>query len=285
LDRGFSGGRAQNWASIVLCPTNSTQNSAIYKLTSGPAGWLAQHCTSIVLCPPNNARSSAIYKLTDGLQGWRGRDCHCLRMVIPINYLTVSENIISNTKLALTSDNWTYWYETVGITSSAIYKLTTGFRHRPLFRVTDYAFKCSERYNLNVGASRLLERPCQPVLDPPVVGFTKCPILGNCFGLLAFELCWFLFRNIHLALEISALYNSTVHSTLFPFSSSRVLSPSGYILCRLSMIAGSSVVGLTYLHFHLYPHMTNPIDRCSFPYLRNFPLFTDGNPYQLSNSI
>jgi hypothetical protein len=33
------------------------------------------------------------------------------------------------------------------IQNVAIYKLTTGFRHRPLFRVTDYAFKCSERYN------------------------------------------------------------------------------------------------------------------------------------------
>jgi hypothetical protein len=164
LDRGFSGWRAQNWASIVLCPTNSTQNSALYKLTSGPAGWmaqhctpivlchpnnsrssaiykltdrtpglaasrlrlftdkltdglqgwrpqdcvtgglagwLAQHCTSIVLCPPNNTRSSAMYKLTDGLQGWRGQDCDCLRMVIPINYLTLPKNIIFNTKVLI----------------------------------------------------------------------------------------------------------------------------------------------------------------------------------------
>jgi hypothetical protein len=67
LDCRFSGAQAQYWASIVLCPTNSTQNSTTYKLTSGPAGWLAQHFTSIVLCPPNRARSSVIYKLTDGL--------------------------------------------------------------------------------------------------------------------------------------------------------------------------------------------------------------------------
>jgi hypothetical protein len=105
------------------------------------------------------------------------------------------------------------------------------------------------------------------------------------FRVATFEICWFLFRNIHLTLEISALYNSTAHSTLFPFSSSCVLSPSSYILCRLSMIAGSSIVEMTYLHFHLYPHMTNPINCCSFPYLHNFPLFTDDNPYQLSNSI
>jgi hypothetical protein len=104
-------------------------------------------------------------------------------MVIPINYLTVSKNINFNTKLALSSDNWTQKYETIGITPSAIYKLTTGFRHRPLFRVIDYAFKCSEIYNLNVGASRLLQRPCQLVLDPPIVGFTKCPTLGYCFEL------------------------------------------------------------------------------------------------------
>jgi hypothetical protein len=90
------------------------------------------------------------------------------------------------------------------------------------------------------------------------------------FRVGAFELCSFLFCDIHLALKISVIYNSTVHSTLFPFSSSRVLSPSGYVLSRLSMIAGSSVGGLTYLHFHLYPHMTNPTDRCSFPYLANF---------------
>jgi hypothetical protein len=35
LDRGFSGWRAENWASIVLCPTNSTQTSAIYKFIGG----------------------------------------------------------------------------------------------------------------------------------------------------------------------------------------------------------------------------------------------------------
>ena len=33
LDRGFSGWRAQNWASIAPYPTNSTQSFAIYKLT------------------------------------------------------------------------------------------------------------------------------------------------------------------------------------------------------------------------------------------------------------
>jgi hypothetical protein len=87
----------------------------------------------------------------------------------------------------------------------------------------------------------------------------------------AFELCCFLFHDIHLALKTSVIYNSTTDSlALFPFSSSRVLSLSGYILSRLSMIAGSSVGGLTYLHLHLYPHMTNPTDHCSFPYLANF---------------
>jgi hypothetical protein len=69
---------------------------------------------------------------------------------------------------------------------------------------------------------------------------------------------------------------------LFPFSSSRPLSLSGYILSRLSMIAGSRVGGLTYLHLHLYPHMTNPTDRCSFPYLANFMAAVVG--LALSNS-
>jgi hypothetical protein len=104
-------------------------------------------------------------------------------MVIHINYLTISKNIIFNTKLTLTGDNCTHWYETVGITPSAIYKLTTGFRHHPLFHVTNYAFKCFKRYNLNIGASRILERPCHLVLDSPIVGFTKFPILGYCFRL------------------------------------------------------------------------------------------------------
>ena len=87
--------------SVVPCPTNCTESSAIYKLTSGLAGWLAQHCTSIVSCPPNSTRSSAIYNLTDELQGWRAQDCDCLRMVIPINYLTLSKNITFNTKLLI----------------------------------------------------------------------------------------------------------------------------------------------------------------------------------------
>jgi hypothetical protein len=53
-------------------------------------------------------------------------------------------------------------------------------------------------------------------------------------------------------------------------SSSRVLSLSSYILSRLSMIASSNVGVLTYIDLHLYPHMTNPTDRCSFSYLVNF---------------
>jgi hypothetical protein len=90
------------------------------------------------------------------------------------------------------------------------------------------------------------------------------------FRVGSFELCWFFFCDIHIALKISIVYNSTMHSTLFPFSSSCVLSPSGYILSRLYMIAGSSIGGLEYLRFHLYPHMMNPTDRFSFPYLANF---------------
>jgi hypothetical protein len=63
-DHGFSGRRAQNWPSIVACVTNSTQNSAIYKLRSRAADWPTRHCTSIVLFPPNSPSSSAIYKFT-----------------------------------------------------------------------------------------------------------------------------------------------------------------------------------------------------------------------------
>jgi hypothetical protein len=87
-DHGFSGGRDQNWPSIVACVTNSTQNSAIYKLRSGAADWMTRHCTSIVPCPPNSPSSSMIYKFTHEMQGWRGGDCHCLRILIPMKYLT-----------------------------------------------------------------------------------------------------------------------------------------------------------------------------------------------------
>jgi hypothetical protein len=73
----------------------------IYKLKSGPTGSLSQHCTSIVLFPPSNTQISVIYKLTDGLQGWRAKYCHCLRMVIPLNYITLSKNFIFNTKLLI----------------------------------------------------------------------------------------------------------------------------------------------------------------------------------------
>jgi hypothetical protein len=42
-------------SSTVLCPTNSTQSSALYKLTAELAGWLAKKMT----------RSSVIYKFAD----------------------------------------------------------------------------------------------------------------------------------------------------------------------------------------------------------------------------
>jgi len=65
--------------------------------------------------------------------------------------------------------------------TSAIYKLTVGLPHRPLFYVTHYAFKFSKRYNLIVGASHLLGKPCHPIFYPRVGGFTKYPILSHCF--------------------------------------------------------------------------------------------------------
>jgi hypothetical protein len=70
---------------------------------------------------------------------------------------------------------------------------------------------------------------------------------------------------------------------LFPLSSSHVLSLSSYILSHLSIIVGSSIDGMTYIHLHLYPHMTNPTDHFSFPYLANFMSTVDG--LALSNSV
>jgi hypothetical protein len=47
--RGFAAWRAEKILNIVLCPTNSTQISAIYKLTARPTGCLAEHCICTVL--------------------------------------------------------------------------------------------------------------------------------------------------------------------------------------------------------------------------------------------
>jgi hypothetical protein len=40
LDRGFSGWGPEKWAFVLLCPTNSTNSSAIYKLRIGLAEYL-----------------------------------------------------------------------------------------------------------------------------------------------------------------------------------------------------------------------------------------------------
>jgi hypothetical protein len=46
------------------------------------------------ICGPNSWINIA-------LLCWRFQNCNCLRMVIPINYLTLSKNIIFNTKLLI----------------------------------------------------------------------------------------------------------------------------------------------------------------------------------------
>ena len=94
---------------------------------------------------------------------------------------TGSTSFLIYINYGITSDNWTHRYEKIGTRTSAIYKLIVGIWHRPLFCVIDYAFKCYERYNLTVGASRLLGRPCHHILDPRVGGFTKYPIPRHCF--------------------------------------------------------------------------------------------------------
>ena len=40
LDHGFSGWGPENWVFVVSCPTNSTDSSAIYKLTIGLEDYL-----------------------------------------------------------------------------------------------------------------------------------------------------------------------------------------------------------------------------------------------------
>jgi hypothetical protein len=42
------------------------------------------------------------------------------------------------------------------------------------------------------------------------------------------------------------------------------------------MMGACRVRGLAYLHFHLYLHMTNPTDHCSFAHLGNFMVVVVG---------
>jgi hypothetical protein len=71
LDSGFSGGWAQNWASIVPCPTNSTQNSAIYKLTSGLADSTLHFYCFVSSKQRSQFRNIEIDTWNAGLAGWR----------------------------------------------------------------------------------------------------------------------------------------------------------------------------------------------------------------------
>ena len=64
--------------------------------------------------------------------------------------------------------------------TSTIYKLIVGLPHHPLFRVTHFSLKSYDTYNLTVGASRLLENPCHPILK--LVLFLS--ILGHFLGSL-----------------------------------------------------------------------------------------------------
>ena len=97
------------------------------------------------------------------------------------------------------------------------------------------------------------------------------------FHVSAFEVCYYFFPDMHIALKISVIYISTADSlVLFPFSSSLVLSLCGYIHSRLSINKGSSVSGLRYLYLHLYNHTTPPTDPYCSPYLANFIATVDG---------
>jgi hypothetical protein len=119
--------------------------------------------------------------------------------------------------------------------------------------------------------------------DQPLFIFILSQFYARGCRVGAFKFCCFLFHDIHLALKIFMTDNSTVDSlVLFPFSSSHVLSVSIYLLSGISMITASNIGGLTYLHLHLYPHMTNLTNRCSFPYLDNFMVVVVG--LALSNS-
>jgi len=58
LDHGFTTWQAENRVSIVLCPTNTTQTSVIYKLTEGLAGCSTEHYIFIV---PYQSRTNSIF--------------------------------------------------------------------------------------------------------------------------------------------------------------------------------------------------------------------------------
>ena len=78
----FPGWKAQNCASIVLCPTNNTQSSAIYKLTAG----LSHH--ALFRVTHFSLKSSETYNLTFGKSRLLGNHRHpSLKLVRPLSIL------------------------------------------------------------------------------------------------------------------------------------------------------------------------------------------------------
>jgi len=78
------------------------------------------------------------------------------------------------------------------------------------------------------------------------------------------------FENIVINKWKKKVFSTVRYLSLFPFLFSHPLWLSGFILSRPSMMGGCRVCRLTYLHLHLYLHMTNPTNRYTFPYLGNF---------------
>jgi hypothetical protein len=77
-----------------------------------------------------------------------------------------------------------------------------GLLHRPLFRVTQYALKSFDQYNLTIGPSCLLGNPFQPILEPSLQYALKIPtscLLRN--PLSCYTVCTQKFRSIQFDLR------------------------------------------------------------------------------------
>ena len=124
LDRGFLGWRAQSWASIVLCPTNNTQQFGdiqIDRRTCGLVGWTLHFYYSLSSKQHSKVRDIQIDGWTPGLAGSRlplFTDGKVLKWAIPHLHHRCYIKGKSISSIVLCPTNNTQ--------SSALYKLTVG---------------------------------------------------------------------------------------------------------------------------------------------------------------
>ena len=106
--------------------------------------------------------------------------------------------------------------------ASVIWRFTSGLPHHPLFQVTHFALKCSNIYNLTVGALRLLGNS-SPYFEVYLTAFHTWPFLD-----ISFADCWLRgFRKFQI---YSCCFLCTPPSHFFPSICNKyTTSPETYI--------------------------------------------------------